>query len=388
MAETYTETTNQSWLSRIGNSIKGILFGIVVIPLMIILLWWNEGRAITTANSLKEGVAAVVSVSSDKLDPANDKKLIHVMGEARAASPVSDPEFGIRASALRLLRSEEIYQWVESKKSQTQEKLGGGEETITTYSYQKDWVSEPIKSADFKQTAEHANHGGLIAGDGEFVAEEVMLGNYLVPEKYVSRMGPPEKFSLIEDDLAGLTGRIKELASIQAGAFYFGETPDEPQIGDVRVSYEIVKAGTYSVLAAQVGNSFEDYATKAGDSISFVEAGSVSAGTMFKNAASANSMMTWLARFLGFLFMAFGFMAIMRPLSVLGSVIPFVGSIIGMSTGLISFVLAGTLSILVIAIAWIAVRPLLGITLLTLVIGGVIYSRKIAARNKPAIMSA
>ena len=116
----------------------------------------------------------------------------------------------------------------------------------------------------------------------------------------------------------------------------------------------------------------------------FIEEGTVSAETMFKNAASANSIITWVVRFLGFLFMAFGFMAIMKPLSVLGSVIPFIGNIIGMGTGLISFVLAGAISFLVIAIAWIFVRPLLGIAMLALAIGAFIYTRKLAAASKPA----
>jgi hypothetical protein len=387
MADSYTEVTNQSWFSRIGDSIKGILFGIIVIPVMVILLWWNEGRAVTTANSLEEGAAAVVSVASDKIDPANDKKLIHVMGEAAASSPASDPDFGISAPALRLLRTEEIYQWVENKKSETKQKVGGGEETTTTYTYEKNWVGEPVESSEFKQAADHVNEGDLIAGNAEFTAEDVTLGSFKVPSEFVKRMGNPEKFTLKEEALKSLTGDLKDVASIQAGAFYFGEKPSAPQIGDVRISYEIVKAGAFSILAAQFGDTFEDYATKAGDSISFIEEGSVSAETMFKNAASANTMMTWLVRFLGFLFMSFGFMAIMRPLSVLGSVIPFIGSIIGMGTGLISFVLAGTISLLVIAIAWIFVRPILGIILLALAVGGFIYTRKLAATSKSAAVT-
>jgi hypothetical protein len=65
-------------------------------------------------------------------------------------------------------------------------------------------------------------------------------------------------------------------------------------------------------------------------------------------------------------------------------VIPFIGDIIGMGTGLISFVLAGTISFLVIAIAWIFVRPLLGIVMLALAIGGFLYMRKLAAASKSA----
>ena len=62
MSDSFTEITRQGWLSRIGESFKGILFGIIVIPLCLILLWWNEGRAVTTARSLAEGAAAVVAV--------------------------------------------------------------------------------------------------------------------------------------------------------------------------------------------------------------------------------------------------------------------------------------------------------------------------------------
>jgi hypothetical protein len=384
MADSYTEVTSQNWFSRIGESIKGILFGIIVIPLMIVLLWWNEGRAVTTANSLKEGAAAVVHVAADKVDPANDKKLVHVTGEAKAADPVVDPEYSVSVPALRLVRSEEIYQWVETTKTEKKEKVGGSEETKTTYTYDKKWVDEPVKSAEFKKPDGHTNEGDLIAGNANISAENVTLGAFKVPENFVSQMGSPIKHAVTDADLAKLPADLKEGTQIQSGAFYFGEKPDAPKVGDVRVSFEIVKPGTFSILAAQIGETFEPYQTKAGDAIDFIEEGTVSAETMFKNAASANTIITWLVRFGGFLFMAFGFMAIMRPLSVLGSVIPFIGSIIGMGTGLISFVLAGTISFLVIAIAWIFVRPLLGIAMLALAIGSFIYMRKLAAASKPA----
>ncbi|MFN0075352.1 MAG: TMEM43 family protein [Prosthecobacter sp.] len=388
MADSYTETTSQGWFSRIGESIKGILFGIVIIPVTIVLLWWNEGRAVTTANSLKEGAAAVVNVGSDKVDAANEKKLVHLTGDAKAAEPVVDPDYGISAPALRLVRSEEIYQWVENQKSETKQKVGGGEETTTTYTYEKKWVDEPVKSSEFKKPDGHTNEGELIAGNKNISAENVTLGAFKVPESFVSHMGSPTKHAVTDADLAKLPADLKAGTQIQSGAFYFGAKPDAPTVGDVRVSFEIVKPGVFSLMAAQLGDTFEPYQTKAGDAIDFIEAGTVSAETMFKNAASANTIITWLLRFLGFLFMAFGFMAIMKPLSVLGSVIPFIGNIIGMGTGLISFVLAGTISLVVIAIAWIVVRPLLGIAILVLAVGSFIYTRKLAAASKPAAAAA
>ncbi len=383
MAESYTEVTSQNWFSRMGESIKGILFGVIVIPVAIILLWWNEGRAVTTANSLKEGAAAVVHVAADKVDPANDKKLVHVTGEAKTDALVVDTDYGVSVPALRLVRTEEIYQWVESQKSEKKQKVGGGEETTTTYTYDKKWVGEPVRSSDFKKPEGHTNEGDLIAGNENISAEKVKLGAFDVPKKWVKEMGRPMARAVTDADLATLPADLKDGTKIQDGAFYIGANPKEPKIGDVRVSYAIVKPGTFSILAAQIGETFEPYQTKAGDALSFIEEGTVSAETMFKNAASANSMITWVLRFLGFLVMAFGFMAIMRPLSVLGSVIPFIGNIIGMGTGLISFALAGAISFLVIAIAWIFVRPLLGIAMLALAIGAFIYTRKLAAASKP-----
>ena len=383
MADSYTEVTSQNWFSRMGESIKGILFGVIVIPVAIILLWWNEGRAVTTANSLKEGAAAVVHVAADKVDPANDKKLVHVTGEAKTDALVVDTDYGVSVPALRLVRTEEIYQWVESQKSEKKQKVGGGEETTTTYTYDKKWVGEPVRSAEFKQPEGHTNEGDLIAGDENMSAEKVKLGAFDVPKKWVKEMGRPMARAVTDADLATLPADLKDGTKIQDGAFYIGANPKEPKIGDVRVSYEIVKPGTFSILAAQIGETFEPYQTKAGDALSFIEEGTVSAETMFKNAASANSMITWVVRFLGFLVMAFGFMAIMRPLSVLGSVIPFIGNIIGMGTGLISFALAGAISFLVIAMAWIFVRPLLGIAMLALAIGAFLYTRKLAAASKP-----
>ena len=51
MSDTYTETTTKGWTSRIGESIKGVLFGLVLIVLSCIGLFWNEGRAVQTVRS-------------------------------------------------------------------------------------------------------------------------------------------------------------------------------------------------------------------------------------------------------------------------------------------------------------------------------------------------
>ncbi|OYW11126.1 MAG: hypothetical protein B7Z55_19785, partial [Planctomycetales bacterium 12-60-4] len=165
-------------------------------------------------------------MSADKVDPANDKKLVHVTGEAKTDALVVDNDFGVSSPALRLVRTEVIYQWVEDKKSETKQKVGGGEETTTTYTYDKKWVDEPVNSSEFKKPDGHKNEGELLAtGNADFNAEKVTLGAFDVPEKFVKEMGSPIARSVTDADLATLPADLKEGTQIKDGAFYFGANP-------------------------------------------------------------------------------------------------------------------------------------------------------------------
>ena len=72
-------------------------------------------------------------------------------------------------------------------------------------------------------------------------------------------MGSPEKHPLSAEDLAQVTGHFKEAASIPSGLTYFGEKASAPQIGDSRVSFELDKPGTFSIMAAQLGKTADAY---------------------------------------------------------------------------------------------------------------------------------
>src|SRR5262245_51901613 len=155
MSDSVSEITSQSWLSRIAESIRSVLVGGLLFVVSFPLLFWNEGRAVRTAKSLEEGAVAVVSVPADSVDPARDGKLVHLSGEATAGSAVMDPDFGVSAPVLKLLRSVEMYQWQEEKKSEQRKKLGGGTETVTTYTYKKTWSDDRVDSSSFKEPSGH-----------------------------------------------------------------------------------------------------------------------------------------------------------------------------------------------------------------------------------------
>ena len=140
MPDSFVETTSTSWLSRIVGLIAGVLFGIVFVIGSIVLLFWNEGRAVQTARSLSEGGKVVVDAAPAPVDPGNEGRLVHVTGDAKAGAPIADPTFVVSAPALRLVRAAEMYQWQEDKREETHKSIGGSEQTVTTYTYKKVWL--------------------------------------------------------------------------------------------------------------------------------------------------------------------------------------------------------------------------------------------------------
>ena len=90
--------------------------------------------------------------------------------------------------AAGLNRKVEMYQWVEDSKSETQKTLGGGEETVTTYTYKKEWRPAgsilPISS----RADQHQNPDMPIEGE-RFTVATATLGAFTVDGPTVADLG-------------------------------------------------------------------------------------------------------------------------------------------------------------------------------------------------------
>ena len=384
MTDNFTESSSQSIFGRLGDAIKGVLFGLVLIPLAIVLLFWNEGRAVKTAASLKEGAAAVVAVSAAAVVPANEGKLVHLSGEATTSDVVRDPLFGVAQQALRLTRTVEMFQWQEEKKSETQKKLGGGTESQTTYTYTKNWAGQVIRSSEFKQPAEHANPTAMIGDTLATVASHVTMGKFVLPPAIVGKMRGDQALTLSTADAVQLPTDLQAKVKCVGDMFYLGADPAVPAIGDQRVKFTVLKPATFSILARQSGQTLDAYQTKAGREIERVESGTVPAATMFQHAKSENTVLTWALRLGGTLLMALGIGLILRPLATMADVLPLLGDLIGVGTAFAALLMAVMTSAVVIAVAWFAVRPLLSVVLIVAAIGAWIGGKRIAGKKPVA----
>jgi len=370
--DSFTETTSEGWRSRIRGSIKGILIGIVLLVVSFPVLFFNEGRAIKTQKGYEEAGGAVVSVSADKVDPANDGKLVHLTAEATTTETLTDSKFGIAVeNVISLKRSAEMYQWDEDIKTESKKKPGGSKETKKTYTYDKEWSSSLINSADFKKTAGHENPSSMpVKGDSQ-TAGTVTVGAFKLASGLVSQIDKDETVNVSDKDLAAVKADFKNL-KVSGGKFYLGETPGTPDVGDCRVGFKAIRPQIVSLMAIQKNGSFEQYVTSTNTKIFDLREGTISAADMVAKGLEENVMMTWILRGVGFLLMGFGIGMILNPLSVIADVVPFIGSLVGGATALIAIVAAAGMSLVTIAIGWVFYRPLVGIPLLLLGIGGIV----------------
>lgn len=386
---TVVTRTSTSWFSRLGGALTGAVFGFILLIVAVVGLFWNEGRSVATYESLVEGQSIVVSADAAKIDPALDGKLIHIESAVVPTAEVVDADTGISASGvIGLARKVEMYQWVEEKSSKTEKKLGGGEETVTTYTYSKEWSEDAQDSSKFQETQGHENPEFWLPST-ETLVEKAHLGAFSVEGSQIASVGVREALPITDETAAEASEALGYPGEGRAvmQALYFGSDEKAPQVGDTRIRFEKVVLPEVSIVAMQRGDRLTEYTTENGYTLFLLAAGRETAEKMFADSQTENVILTWVIRVAGIFGLFIGFVLIFRIFGIIGDVIPFIGSLIGFGTGLISFVLAIVVGVTVIAIGWFAVRPLLSIGLIAGV-AAIIFAYTRYVRKKSAAPAA
>jgi hypothetical protein len=385
----FTETTTTSWFSRLKSGLAGLVIGPLLVIGMIWLLSWNEGRSVQTYRALVEGAGIVVSVDNAAIDPANEGKLIHISGPVKPDGTPEDPMFGINAEgAAGIERKVEMFQWEQQSESKTETKLGGGEETVTTYTYKKTWRANQVDSSDFRIPDGHQNPQMPFESD-RFTVASASIGAFTVDGEAVASLGEDSAVKLTPAALERVRTAIGSGKPVTAdgATIYVSQNRQSPAIGDLRISFTRQDVAQASFVGAQKATTLGEYKASNGRTLFLSAAGNASSSEMFETAQSENTLITWLIRIGGLVGMFIGFAAMLSILRIIADVIPFVGSIVGFGTSAIAAILTLLLGPLVIAIAWIAYRPLLAIAIIAvggLLAAGTIYLRRNRSATVPA----
>ncbi len=390
-----TEVTTESWGSRLGNSIKAVIFGVIIFILGFPVLFWNEGAYVKDhkANAyMANNTQADCPI--DDISSKNDGKLVHVKGITVTDEVLTDPEFKmISRKAFALNRNVEMYQWDEDVDTKTKKNTGGSTTTTKDYSYDKTWSRSPIDSTDFNQSefqkwlsshGEPANSSNppMPFENESFRANSAKLGAYDLSSSLLAKISGTESISL--DSITNMPKLTGKKVTKNANEFYFGFNPGSPVIGDTKVSFSYIPPKKeITIVAEQDGNGFKSHLTDIkGRSIFDLYMGLLSLEEVVSKREADATLKVWLIRLGGFLMMVIGLGMVFKPLSVVADVLPILGNITGAAFGIVAFLLAAFFSLITIAIAWLFYRPLFGILLIVIAVGAVVLMKMMTGKKK------
>jgi hypothetical protein len=343
MADQYVEVSKKSWGSNILDSFVGLLIGILIFLAAFWVLWTNEG-SVDLAQIAKQSIPISVRVVGN----APNGKFVSLSGKLTTEDKAADSQYGQYGDHLALNRKVEMFAWSEKTASKTEDKLGGGSETKTTYTYEKKWTGSPNETSEFKYPEGHANPAP-VAQSELFLAKTAKIGAYSVDPQTIELPG-----------LKPLAGQYKFAGrgSLQA-----------PQVGDVRISYSALANGLDMTAFGKLeGGELVPYYFTTEKNIYRAVLGSRDAA--LAALAAEHKAAVWTMRLVGFLMMWLGLFLFFGPLNAILRVLPFLGTAGRWLSGAITFPVALLLSTVTILISIVAHNIWLLLATLMLIGGG------------------
>lgn len=367
MPDQFTETVTTGYGSRIMNSIKGVVVGFVFFIASFGLLYWNEGR-VDMSTIAKTAVA--IPSAPVSTDAATQGKLISTTGVVKSDETIGDGLYLKPDAFIAVKRETEMYAWVEKEESKTKKNVGGSETTETTYTYIKEWTESPKPVSEFKYPEGHENPMKIMETSVTKVTAAT-IGAYGFDTGSVE-LPPYEQLALSDQNI-----ELDSLVSLPNNDYLFmnqGEstsTYQMPSVGDIRISYHVLKSGfTGTIFGTRNGDSIDYYADQEGNILYRIFAGTREEGIATLHAEY--TMILWLLRVLGFVLMWVGLAALFGPISVLMDILPIFGAISRSVIGLVAGAVSLVLTIVTILVSMIAHNIIAVVVALVLAVGGII----------------
>ena len=372
------EITTTSWWGRIKNAFIGIGVGFVLIIVAIILIFWNENHSLHMAQSYAQAQKILITVPNSPINPQNNSKVIYFTGFATTQDKLTDSTLGVEVTAINLDRKVVMYQWKEDVKTESHSQVGGSEKQTKTYTYTKTWSDTLIDSTQFKDQEGHQNPTSMAVNSKSQYADKVTVGDFNLPSSLVTQININKPIELTDASKDKVKAKLNKPVELINNELYVGTDPQNPQLGDLKISSTAVYPQNVSIIAQQSGNTLEAYLAPAGETVMLLSTGTVSSTQMISNALAENKMMTWVFRGVSLVMLIIGFSLLLGPLVALADVLPFLGSIVSFGTGFIGFILGLSVWIIATSIAWFATRPIfaVGITVLVVVLSYLLIKMK------------
>ena len=380
--EARVEEKEPTWVNKFGISFAVLMLSLVLFAGSVVLLLWNEYKTVEEVWRLNEGSRLVVSLESDQPDSDTNGQLIHVSGRVNTDDMLSDEIFYISANGVKMVRIVEMYQWMEGTEKSTDTETDKDKRSLV---HTKIWSQKFIDSSKFKQQQAHINPP-MELFSSEYMANNVYVGGFALSQSFIGQLNNYQDFPMTAETYAQISPDMQQY-KLHGTEFYKGANPDAPEVGDVRVHYQIVKPGNeVSVIGMQNVDKIDVYHTDY-SSIKLVADGKVDADTMLRREVNARDVkLIWEIRFTAWFIMLVSIGMALYSFTVLGHVLPLVGRLVGYNNFEMSFFLSLAFSLMTVAIAWKSYRSGFAIGLLILGISLLIISTFLQKKTAKQMM--
>lgn len=330
----------------IARDIFTVLFGLSILVLGFVVLWWNEGNHVRIEKMNEFISKNTISIDLTKVNPSNNNKLVYAIGKIKSNETLSDGLISVKNS-IGLFRDAQMYQWREHTSRYSND-------------YAKEWHSELIDSSRFSQPNGHQNPTSFLLEPRSIYAKKVSLGAFTLDTELINEIWAVKNIT----DLPK-----KPPFKLMPWGYYSGQNPDNPQIGDYKFAYSYTPSETIvSVIGRQTNNHLGTYITPQGK-FSNMTMGILSKEDIVKNLVHKNKFTTNLFRILGLLFIWISLHMITAPLTALTEIMPMpiFSNITFFKRELILMASSLLLGITVISLTWISYKPAIAISVLIII---------------------
>ena len=236
-----------------GGLFAGVLVGLLMVIIGTVLLWWNEGNNVRNIKTTDEIEKTVVEITPDD-DPAEFAGQLVAVGGKFIVEDVSlsDTTFGVEKHTAVLSRVVEVYQWEEDSDTDS--------DGNTTYHYDKVWHEGLIDSSDFHSSG-HDNPTSVAYESGAEFAENVALGKFHLSSSQIKQMEAEKSIA------ASDAKKVPENYSVVGNYVTNSADLDNPQIGDVRISWKYNDWKEVSVISQVAGTTFVGWTSAVGKTV-------------------------------------------------------------------------------------------------------------------------
>ncbi len=222
---------------------------VLLLPLAVL---WPRGRG----PDLRPLLRQVRPLSAERVEPGADRQGVAVTGTLRAAAPLSDPGWILPGDYIQIHRQVEMYAWHEVKKADlgNRRRAAGAERSASGYELR--FGSEPPATGEMDPAPPGGNPPMPLRGN-VISAQEAFVGAYRFSPRAARLLGDEALWvrqeMLERDDRRQriLQGAIYLKGGLNCGPGSEPESDKAPCLGDLRISYRVVRAGAVVTLLGE-----------------------------------------------------------------------------------------------------------------------------------------